>query len=94
MAMQPIVFQIYNILGQSDYNEGFEPNLFVQESDYWNAILPFGDENEIVLKTALDDIRGVSSKSFDILIPSELINSEISKDKFAKEMYLESTFFR
>ena len=59
-AMQPIVFQIYNKLGQSDYTNGFVPDIEVLEYQYWNNILQFGDENEIVLKTALDDIRGSS----------------------------------
>lgn len=94
MAMQPIVFQIFNNLGQSDYNNGFEPDIFIQESDYWNNILPFGDENEIVLKTALDDIRGISAKPTQTISTSEKINIKISKDKFDKEMYLEKNFFR
>ncbi len=54
-AMQPIVFQIYNKTGQSDYTLGFEPDIEVKEYQFWNTILPFGDENEVVLKAALDD---------------------------------------
>lgn len=93
MAMQPIVFQIFNSLGQSDYNFGFEPDIFIAESWFWDTILPFGDENEVVLKTALDDIRGLSAKSINPTNPAEEINITISKDKFQKEMYLDSNFF-
>ena len=51
-------FQIFNKNGESDYTQGFAPDIEVKEYDYWNNILPFGDENEVVLKAALDDIRG------------------------------------
>jgi len=94
MAMQPIVFQIFNSLGQSDYTFGFEPDIEVVEWTYWNNILPFGDENEILLKTALDDIRGFSAKSsFNREVTAEKIEKNISTNKFEKEMYIESNFF-
>ncbi|MFO7672696.1 MAG: S41 family peptidase, partial [Lutibacter sp.] len=47
-AMQPIVFQIYNKLDQSHYTQGFVPNIEIKEFQFWNNILPFGDENEAV----------------------------------------------
>lgn len=94
MAMQPIVFKIYNNLGQSDYNDGFAPDIVVQEWNYWNNILPFGDEDEILLKTALDDIRGFAAKSSLIVNPSQKIGKELIQNKFEKEMYLESNFFK
>lgn len=95
-AMQPIVFQIFNKNGESDYLQGFDPNLEIKEWQYWANILPMGDENEIVLKTALDHIRGISSKSTLKSVPSsKLKNEENIKElnKFDKEMYLESDFF-
>ena len=95
-AMQPIVFQIFNKNGESDYLQGFDPNLEIKEWQYWANILPMGDENEIVLKTALDHIRGISSKSTLKSVPSsKLKNEENIKElnKFDKEMYLKSDFF-
>lgn len=95
-AMQPIVFQIYNKLGQSDYTQGFIPDIEVIEYQYWNEILPFGDENEVVLKAALDDIKGVSSRSilksvdFSEIKEFDLTNLE---KKFEKEMYIGEDFF-
>ncbi|MDP2540563.1 peptidase S41 [Tenacibaculum discolor] len=93
MAMQPIVFQIYNKLGQNDYGDGFEPNILIEEWKYWDNILPFGDENEIVLKTALDDIRGVSAKSLYEVKSFERIKTNISTNKFEQEMYVDSHYF-
>ncbi|MEQ3499119.1 S41 family peptidase [Tenacibaculum sp. SSH1-16] len=93
MAMQPIVFQIYNKLGQNDYGDGFEPNILIEEWKHWDNILPFGDENEIVLKTALDDIRGVSSKSTYEVKSFEHIDISVSTNKFEQEMYIDSHYF-
>lgn len=93
-AMQPIVFQIFNKLGESDYTQGFTPDILVEEWNYWNNILPFGDENEVVLKAALDAIRGISNKSLFSVNPSEKIAKNLSSNKFEKEMYINSSFFK
>ncbi len=94
-AMQPIVFQIYNKNGESDYTHGFTPDIEVFEHQYWNNILPFGNENEIVLKAALDDIKGTSGKS----LFKEKTNAKVLKlpanpnNKFEKDMYIDNSFF-
>jgi C-terminal processing protease CtpA/Prc len=92
-AMQPIVFQIFNKLEQSDYTQGFTPDIEVVEYEYWNNILPFGDENEVVLKAALDDIRGISAKSSSVkdknISPLKVLPLE---NKFDKEMYITNDF--
>ncbi|MDO9037539.1 MAG: S41 family peptidase [Lutibacter sp.] len=94
-AMQPIVFQIYNKLDQSDYTLGFPPNIEVFEKDYWFDILPFGDENEVVLKAALDDIRGISARQSKTLRFSKMMEVEVSQleKRFEKEMYITDEFF-
>ncbi|MFZ2430565.1 MAG: S41 family peptidase, partial [Lutibacter sp.] len=94
-AMQPIVFQIYNKLDQSDYINGFVPDIEVKEYQFWYAILPFGDENEVVLKAALDDIRGISARQTKSLKFSEIKEFEVSKleKRFDKEMYITDEFF-
>ena len=94
-AMQPIVFQIYNKNNESDYTQGFTPDIEVKEWYYWNNILPYGDENEALLKAALDDIRGLSSrmeipKNAEFYKLKDLSNIE---PKFSKEMYIENDFF-
>lgn len=94
-AMQPIVFQIYNKSDQSDYINGFVPDILVEEFRFWDNILPFGDENEVVLKAALDDIRGVSARQAKSLKLSEIKEVEVSKleKRFDKEMYITDEFF-
>ncbi|CAH8290190.1 C-terminal processing protease CtpA/Prc [Mariniflexile fucanivorans] len=94
-AMQPIVFQISNKNGESDYTQGFAPDIEVKEYEYWNNILAFGDENEVVLKAALDDIKGVTGKissSKKQLFAKKLELTDTSK-KFEKEMYIENDYF-
>jgi C-terminal processing protease CtpA/Prc len=91
-AMQPIVFQIFNKDGESDYTQGFQPNTEVEEWRFWASILPFGDENEILLKTALDHMRGISSKSTlkQSFVSSKKNEEKIKKRKFENEMYIDS----
>ncbi|MFB9057917.1 S41 family peptidase [Mariniflexile ostreae] len=93
-AMQPIVFQIFNKNGESDYTQGFNPDIEVEEAQYWNSIKAFGDENEVVLKAALDDIRGVTTKSnVSKLKPHKTLQVEALSTRFEKEMYIENTTF-
>ena len=88
-AMQPIVFQIYNKLDESDYTQGFTPDYEVFERA--SLIKPFGDLEEPLLKTALDLISGVSSKS-NLAKTQKLEYLEIFRSldtkKHAKEMYI------
>ena len=93
-AMQPIVFQIYNKVSQSDYTNGFVPDIEVFEYMDWRNIKPFGDEDELLLKSALNDIKGLSTKQeLKIGDAYELSDENISKERFETEMYLEEDFF-
>jgi len=93
-AMQPIVFQIFNKLGESDYTQGFNPDIEIEEWKSWKTILPYGDENEVLLKAALDDIKGLTSKqTFKIGNELKMDEKSIKKMKFESEMYLEDNFF-
>lgn len=92
-AMQPIVFQIFNKNGESDYILGFNPDIEVVEYEFWNNILAFGDENEVVLKAALDDIKGITSKTSGTKKASSLKSMPLKPyNKFEKEMYLDNDF--
>ncbi len=94
-AMQPIVFQIFNKNGESDYIQGFVPDTEVKEWNYWNNILPLGDENEALLKVALDDIRGVASKRklTKLQKQAKVVDYKYVENKFEKEMYIDTHFF-
>jgi len=93
-AMQPIVFQIYNKNGESDYIQGFTPDIEVNEYNYWNDLLPFGDRNEALLKAALDDISGIATKTILSKAQSQatLIEITLPENKFDNEMYVDPNF--
>jgi len=94
-AMQPIVFQIYNKLGESDYTQGFSPDIEIEEWKSWKNILTYGDENEVLLKAALDDIRGITSKQvLKMGDDKKMGEKSIKKIKFENEMYIEQDFFK
>jgi len=94
-AMQPIVFQIFNKNGESDYTQGFTPDIEVKEYEFWNTILPLGDEDEVVLKAALDDIRGLTTKvkTSKANENSIILETKSLVTKFENDMYIDSEFF-
>ena len=57
-AMQPLVLKSVNSAGITDYFEGFAPDIVIEEE--YDNLGTLGDENEPLLKAALDDIAGVS----------------------------------
>jgi len=65
-AMQPIISQSSNVNYESEYYNGFVPDHYVVED--LTDLLPLGDENEILLKTALDIIKGIKPAK-DACIP-------------------------
>ncbi|WP_144605668.1 S41 family peptidase [Algoriphagus algorifonticola] len=52
----PIVTQSFNSQDQSDYSNGFTPNITAKEID--ERLRPFGDINELLLRTAIAQITG------------------------------------
>jgi C-terminal processing protease CtpA/Prc len=89
-AMQPITVKIANSAGVSDYVDGLVSDLSVKE-DVGN-LLPLGDENELLLKTCLDRIKGL--KSAAIYPASKLANSKFitgtkELNRFSQDMYIE-----
>jgi carboxyl-terminal processing protease len=53
----PIVSQSFNSLDQSDYTNGFAPNVTVRESQ--ERLRPLGDVKELLLRTAISQITGL-----------------------------------
>ena len=89
-AMQPIVAKYANSLGVSDFVTGLVPDITLKE-DIGN-MLQLGDENETLLKAALDNIKGL--KSMRLTTPSSLANSRslvARKDlmQFSRDMYVD-----
>jgi C-terminal processing protease CtpA/Prc len=88
-AMQPIVAKYANSLGVSDFVNGLEPDITLKEDI--GSMLPLGDENEILLKAVLDQIRGLKSQGLTNV--SSLANAKSifgSKDRlmFSRDMYV------
>jgi carboxyl-terminal processing protease len=59
-GMQPIITKSYNSNMQSDYSNGFQPD--VLDLDNAKIIYPLGDERERLLKKALDHINGIAAR--------------------------------
>jgi C-terminal processing protease CtpA/Prc len=57
-GMQPIVVKVYNSLNQSDYSQGFVPD--IENKDNNLVIFPLGDEREELLSKAIQQITGVA----------------------------------
>ncbi len=62
-GMQPIVLKTVNAKGESEYGteSGFSPDYIVKDNIY--PYLPWGDENETLLKKALEVITGTLATS-------------------------------
>lgn len=89
IGMQPIVFQIYNSLGENDYDNGFVPAIVIDEMEYATEIKPFGDITEPFLAAAISQITGTTAKMD--LRPSMNVKpygKPVQEEKFSKEMYL------
>lgn len=88
-AMQPISFKIFNKLDESDYTQGFEPDIELVE--YVIDMKPFGDLSEPLLNRALKNIDGAASRIPDLKeskLKTEQVFSSIDKRQFSKEMYI------
>ncbi len=89
VGLQPITFQIYNSLKQNDYGDGFPANVPIDEAQYTFNILEFGDPNEVMLRTALNEISGGANKptqTKSLLKTGKL--DKLKNRKFEDEMYI------
>ncbi|WP_164975197.1 S41 family peptidase [Lutibacter sp. HS1-25] len=87
-AMQPIVLQETNKIGEND-KDGFDPNYEVIE--YIDEMKPLGDQNEPLLAQALALITGVSAKktiSKDGIRPIEVRGFK-EESLFQNQMYID-----
>lgn len=60
-GMQPIVVKVYNSLDQSDYGNGFTPDIIHEDNSLW--LRPLGDPDEALLSQAIGHITGTSMLS-------------------------------
>ncbi len=91
-ALQPITLKIANSLGVSDFVNGFAPDYEVEEDIY--NMLPFGDEDEQMLKAALNAINGIpQTKSLSSHQFEKIADSKDFKPH-AKEMFINEELIR
>jgi len=88
-AMQPIVVKMANSLDVTDFINGLVPDYSIEE-DIVN-LLPFGDQNETLLKAVLNNIKGIPQSSF--ILKSQSLGLKKVFDSqdirpFAKQMYI------
>ncbi len=57
-GMQPIVVKSFNSANESNYSDGFTPNIINLDNSL--DLMPIGDEDEILLSLAIDHITGGS----------------------------------
>lgn len=86
-AMQPIVFKTTNSVGFSDYVDGFSPDVFLVEN--FTDLLPFGDEDDPLLKTALNLIEGISPPAYHKNIYTNTIMNSKDLRPFSRDMYID-----
>ncbi|UZD22450.1 S41 family peptidase [Algoriphagus halophytocola] len=60
-GLLPIVTRSFNSLDESDYINGFEPN--VEAFEYEERLRPLGDINEYLLRTTIEQITGTASSA-------------------------------
>ncbi len=85
-AIQPLVLRSINSVGFTDYFDGFTPEVLVEE-DFSNLGI-LGDENEPLLKAALDNILGTrNSSKYNTLQLQSIGNSKMFMPNYEK-MYV------
>ncbi|HUS86751.1 MAG TPA: S41 family peptidase [Bacteroidales bacterium] len=93
-AMQPIVLKIANSQDFSDYVNGLSPDVTVDEG--FIDLLPFGDENELLLKAATDHILGLKSERAQPVYLEGVDYFVIADSRdfipFSKDMYEKNSF--
>ena len=55
-TIHPVAAFVANMDGDYDYYDGIEPDLIINEMNYVQ-LYPYGDENEIILSTILEEIQ-------------------------------------
>lgn len=83
-GLLPIVSKAFNKNDQSDYSNGFQPNIQGNELSQ-PTLLPLGDTNEFLLKLTLEQITGIpSSDRIQLIDRIDLGSSIENQTRFGK----------
>ncbi|MFD2202990.1 S41 family peptidase [Shivajiella indica] len=88
----PIVFKDSNKNGESEFSNGFIPNIQGRELINQSRLLPLGDTEELLLKLTLDHIQGISTAGARLETwDREIIGSSLdNKTRFGQLIETES----
>ena len=84
-ALQPLVLKTLNSEGNTDYFNGLNPDIILEENITNLGVL--GDENEPLLALALQQIT-LDRKVIDLINPIKLIDDSNKFELLQKEMYI------
>ena len=85
-ALQPLVLKTLNSEGNTDYFNGLNPDIILEENTTNLGVL--GDENEPLLALALQQIT-FDRKVIDLINPIKLIDDSNKFELLQKEMYID-----
>lgn len=60
-SIEPMIFKLYNSKSEGDYPSGLIPDIFANE--FSEALVPFGDANDPLIKSAMARIKGIARAS-------------------------------
>jgi len=91
-GLQPIVLRYANSQGDTDFKDGFAPDISVEDDLF--AGVPLGDKQEPLLKAAIEEITGteiLALKKAKVQVPYSIFDRGFSKfDKNKRELLLEN----
>ena len=91
-GLQPIVLRYANSQGDTDFKDGFAPDISVEDDLF--AGIPLGDKQEPLLKAAIEEITGteiLALKKAKVQVPYSIFDRGFSKfDKNKRELLLEN----
>lgn len=64
--LHPITLRIYNKEEKADYDDGFKPNIKIEELVFGKPLYEFGEPNELLLQAAIQEITGFRSAPLSI----------------------------
>jgi C-terminal processing protease CtpA/Prc len=86
-AIQPISFQVFNKNDESNYANGFAPNIEVLEYQYAaSGLKAFGDVEEPLLNAALNQISGTIARSS--LSENKKLDTKKVSNNSSSDMYV------
>jgi carboxyl-terminal processing protease len=85
-AILPIVLKFANSLGYTDFKNGLEPDIAVE--DNLLQAKPFGDTEDPILSAALEDITGLSLKSVRSMEKPGYIRLDNRRDRLRRNIFI------